>query len=345
MDMALTSLRSKGIIISDAEFESALIAILLHDIGHGPFSHGLEYSLIDGVEHENLSCLIMNLFNIEMDNKLELAIKIFDGKYPKKFLSQLVSSQLDVDRLDYLNRDSFFTGVSEGKIGFERILKMLNVVDNEIVIEEKAIYSIENFLSSRRLMYWQVYLHKTTVSAETLLIKLIKRAKKLAENGMLETRNNALKMFLLNSYTLHDFIANEEILRAFLLLDDNDIWGSIKIWQYHEDRVLSELSQMLIERNLFRIKYSNKAISKDIRDTIFQKVMDQYSFTRDEASYLVKDGKLSNAAYELTNSNINVLMKDGSIVDIASASDLPNIKAMSKIVKKYYLCFPKSVSL
>jgi len=345
MDVVLSSLRSKGIEISDEEYESALIAILLHDIGHGPFSHALEYSLIKGIEHEKISALVMQLFNDEMNNKLELAIKIFEGSYHKKFLSQLVSSQLDVDRLDYLNRDSFFTGVSEGKIGFERILKMLNVVDNEIVVEEKAIYSIENFLSSRRLMYWQVYLHKTTVSAEVLLIKLIKRAKKLALMGKLETRNNALKLFLLNNFKLTDFTANTEILKVFLSLDDNDIWGSIKIWQFHEDAVLSKLSQMLIERNLFKIKFYNKSISKNTRDRIIENIMDKCRLNKEDASYFVKDGELSNAAYELTNSKINVLMKNGDIVDIASASDLPNIKAMSKIVKKYYLCFSKSVSL
>jgi HD superfamily phosphohydrolase len=292
-----------------------------------------------------MSALVMQLFNSEMDHELEKAISIFDGQYHNKFLSQLVSSQLDVDRLDYLNRDSFFTGVSEGKIGFERILKMLNVVDKEIVIEEKGIYSIENFLSSRRLMYWQVYLHKTTVSAESLLINLIKRAKKLAGEGKLETRNDALKLFLHNNFVLKDFISEVRILKAFLSLDDNDIWGSIKIWQYHKDRVLSRLSCMLIERDLFKIRFYNKPVSGDMTGPVIRKVMDIFDLGEEEASYFVKEGMLSNAAYELTNSKINVLMKNGDIVDIASASDLPNIKAMSKIVKKYYLCFPKSVSL
>jgi hypothetical protein len=345
MDMALTSLRSKGIEISDQEYESALITILLHDIGHGPFSHALEFSLFKGINHEKMSALIMRLFNSEMDNELEMTLSIFDGNYPKRFLSQLVSSQLDVDRLDYLNRDSFFTGVSEGKIGFERILKMLNVVDKKIVIEEKAIYSIENFLSSRRLMYWQVYLHKTTVAVETLLINLIERAKKLAFSGKLETRNKALKLFLHNNFTLEDFKEDAAILKAFLSLDDNDIWGSIKIWQYHDDKVLSILSRMLIERDLFKITFFNKPVTKAIKDPYLRKVMNGYHINKKDASYFVTDGKLSNAAYEMSNSKINVLMKNGDIVDIASASDLPNIKAMSKIVKKYYLCFPKSVSL
>ena len=345
MDMALTSLRNKGIDISDEEFESALIAILLHDIGHGPFSHALEFSLIKGIEHEKISALIMQLFNDEMENKLDLAIKIFNGTYHKKFLSQLVASQLDVDRLDYLNRDSFFTGVSEGKIGFERILKMLNVQHNEIVVEEKAIYSIENFLSSRRLMYWQVYLHKTTVAAENLLINLIKRAKWLAGKGKLVARNKTLQLFLLNKYSLGDFQNNKEILMAFLSLDDYDLWGAIKIWIKHDDQVLSELCRMLVERDLFKIGIYNKPVPKKKVDDLRKVFADKFQISKRDATYFINDGKLSNSAYELRNSKINVLMKNGAIVDIASASDLPNIKALSKIVNKYYLCFPKSVSL
>ncbi len=345
MDMALTSLRNKGIDISDEEFESALITILLHDIGHGPFSHALEFSLIKGIEHEKISALIMQLFNQEMDNKLDLSLKIFKGSYPKKFLSQLVASQLDVDRLDYLNRDSFFTGVSEGKIGFERILKMLNVRDNQIVVEEKAIYSIENFLSSRRLMYWQVYLHKTTVAAENLLINLIKRAKWLASKGKLTVRNKALQLFLINDFSLEDFQENKEVLMAFLSLDDYDLWGAIKIWVDHDDLVLSELCRMLVERNLFKIDIYNKPVPKNKVESLRRVFIKKFPISKKDASYFINDGKLSNSAYELGNSKINVLMKYGDIVDIASASDLPNIKALSKIVNKYYLCFPKSVSL
>ncbi len=345
MDVALTSLRNKGIDISDDEFESALITILLHDIGHGPFSHALEFSLIRGIEHEKISALIMQLFNQEMDKKLDIALKIFRGTYPKKFLSQLVASQLDVDRLDYLNRDSFFTGVSEGKIGFERILKMLNVRDNEIVVEEKAIYSIENFLSSRRLMYWQVYLHKTTVAAENLLINIIKRAKRLAGKGKLTARNRALQLFLLNEYSLEDFQEEKDVLMAFLSLDDYDLWGAIKIWVDHDDRVLSELCRMLVERHLFKIDIYNRPVPKNKVDSLRKVFIEKFPVSKKDASYFINDGKLSNSAYEMGNSNINVLMKNGDIVDIASASDLPNIKALSKIVNKYYLCFPKSVSL
>ena len=345
MDLALQTLKSKSVEISDEEYEASLIAILLHDIGHGPFSHALEYSLLEGVNHEDLSVLIIRLFNVEFKNQFDLSLKIINGEYKKVFLTQLVSSQLDVDRLDYINRDSFFTGVSEGKIGFERILKMLNVVNNNIVVEEKAIYSIENFLSSRRLMYWQVYLHKTTVGAEKLLIQLIKRAKYLAKCSKLDTANNSLRLFLLNDYQLQDFNRSQELLVAFLCLDDHDIWGSIKIWQHHPDKVLSELSRMLIERDLFRVRIASKPFKKKIVQEEAYKISEKYHLSKKDAYYFIASGALSNAAYELKSSKINVVMKNGDIVDIALASDLPNIKAMSKIVKKYYLCTPKSVSL
>lgn len=345
MDLALQSLKSKSVDISDEEYEASLVAILLHDIGHGPFSHALEYSLLEGVDHEDLSVLIIQLFNVEFKNQFDLSLRIINGEYEKVFLTQLVSSQLDVDRLDYINRDSFFTGVSEGKIGFERILKMLNVVNNNIVVEEKAIYSIENFLSSRRLMYWQVYLHKTTVGAEKLLIQLIKRAKILAKSNKLDTANNSLRLFLTSDYQLQDFKGSQELLVAFLSLDDHDIWGSIKIWQHHPDKVLAELSRMLIERDLFQVRISSKPFKMKIVEEEAIKISKKFHLTKDEAYYFIAFGTLSNAAYELKSSKINVVMKNGDIVDIALASDLPNIKAMSKIVKKYYLCTPKSVSL
>jgi HD superfamily phosphohydrolase len=345
MDQALLNLRSKGIEISEGEYEASLVAILLHDIGHGPFSHALEESLLQGIHHEQMSSLIIQLFNELFGGRLELALKIFNRKYHRHFFSQLVGSQLDVDRLDYLNRDSYFTGVSEGKIGFERILKMLNVWNEEIVIEEKAIYSIENFLSSRRLMYWQVYLHKTTVGTEKLLIQLIKRAKFLAQAGKLDTRNDALRLFLQQDIVLSDFENDKKLLHAYLSLDDHDLWGSVKIWQYHKDQVLSELSRMLIERDLFRVVMKNTQIDDTLRVSLLEKVAQKFGLDPVEAGYFVVDGFMSNAAYEMDHSTINVMMKDGNIVEIASASDLPNIKAMSKIVKKYYLCWPKSVSL
>ncbi len=345
MDQALLNLRSKGIEISETEYEASLVAILMHDIGHGPFSHALEESLLPGINHEQMSSQIIQLFNDLFGGRLGLALSIFNRKYHRIFFSQLVASQLDVDRLDYLNRDSYFTGVSEGKIGFERILKMLNVWNEEIVIEEKAIYSIENFLSSRRLMYWQVYLHKTTVGTEKLLIQLIKRAKFLAQTGRLETRNDALRLFLQNDISLSDFENDKNLLHAYLSLDDHDIWGSVKIWQYHKDRVLSELSRMLIERDLFRVIMKNTQIEHGLKISLQEKVVQKFDLDILDAGYFVVDGFMSNAAYEMNQSTINVMMKDGNIVEIASASDLPNIKAMSKIVKKYYLCWPKSVSL
>jgi HD superfamily phosphohydrolase len=345
MDQALSNLRSKGIDISEEEYEASLAAILLHDIGHGPFSHALEESLLQGIHHEQMSSLIIRLFNELFDEKLGMALEIFNREYHRLFFSQLVASQLDVDRLDYLNRDSYFTGVIEGKIGFERILKMLNVWKEEIVIEEKAIYSIENFLSSRRLMYWQVYLHKTTVGTEKLLIQLIKRAKFLVQTGRLQTKNDALRLFLEHDFSLLDFKNEKKLLHAYLSLDDHDIWGSVKIWRYHEDKVLSELSRMLIERDLFRVVMKNTQIDPALRISLLDKVAGKFSFGAAEAGYFVVDGFMSNAAYEMNQSTINVMMKDGNIIEIASASDLPNIKAMSKIVKKYYLCWPKSVSL
>ena len=345
MDQALLNLKSKGILITEEEHEASLIAILLHDIGHGPFSHALEESLLEGIDHEKMSSLVIKIFNELFTGRLELALKIFNQQYRRLFFSQLVASQLDVDRLDYLNRDSYFTGVSEGKIGFERILKMLNVWKEQIVIEEKAIYSIENFLSSRRLMYWQVYLHKTTVGTEKLLIQLIKRAKHLAKLRKLKTRNDALKLFLQNDFSLEDFANDKNLLHAYLSLDDYDIWGSVKIWQYHDDPVLSELSRMLIERDLFRVLMKNSPVDPSIKSSLLGKVSRKFSLIPSDAEYLVVDGYMSNAAYEMKQSTINVMKKDGSVVEIASASDLPNIKAMSKIVKKYYLCWPKSVSL
>ena len=345
MDIALQNLRLKGIAISDTEFEASLIAILLHDIGHGPFSHALEFSLLNGIRHEDLSSVIIRQFNKEFNGKLQMAVEIFNNDYPRKFFNQLVASQSDVDRLDYLNRDSFFTGVSEGKIGFERIIKMLNVVNDQIVVEEKAMYSIENFLSARRLMYWQVYLHKTTVGAEKLLIQLIKRAKFLAKRGELKTRNDALKLFLNEDVKISDFIKDERYLHSFLLLDDHDIWGSVKIWQFHEDKVLSQISKMFINRDLFKVVISNTPNAQEKVEGLIGQVADQMKLTPEEASFFIISGELSNAAYDTSDTNINLLMKSGDIVDIAVASDLPSIKAMSKIVKKFYLCSPKIVSL
>ena len=345
MTKALDTLRSKGHMIFDAEYEAAQIAILLHDIGHGPFSHTLEFSLFDGVNHEQITIWTLKKLNKEFGGRLDLAIQIFEGSYPRKFLTQLVSSQLDADRLDYLNRDCFFTGVQEGTIGAERIIKMLNVKNDELVVEEKGIYSIESFLSARRLMYWQVYLHKTSISAENMLIQLIKRARKLRQDGAEVIATPAFSIFLERSITKQEFEEDPDLLGVFMLMDDTDIWGSIKFWINHEDHVLQILSKRLMNRNLMSVRLLNEKPEKELREKIKLQIMKQFDLSKEEANYLISHGNVSNAAYVAKGHSINILKKDDTLMDVASAGDLPNIKAISKIVKKYYLCFPKDVTL
>ncbi len=345
MQLTLDNLRSKGNEISDEEYEGALIAILLHDVGHGPFSHTLEFSLLKGIKHEDISLKLIKRLNQHFNGELDLAIKIFTGSYERPFLHQLVSSQLDVDRIDYLKRDSFFTGVQEGTIGADRIIKMLNLKNDEIVVEEKAIYSIENFLSARRLMYWQVYLHKTSVSAESMLIEVIKRARKLTEQGVDLPATPAFKFFLERKVTVADFLEDPDIIEVFSLLDDNDIWGALKFWSTYEDQVISLLSEMLLTRQLFQISINNEKTSSSTVESIIKKVSQQFEFSMEEAKYFVSKGKISNSAYVSKGQSINILTKSGEILDVAQATDLPNIKAMSKIVKKYYLCYPKNIKL
>ncbi|MEQ8904559.1 HD domain-containing protein [Ekhidna sp.] len=343
MSNALDSLRGKGVEISEAEYDAVMISILLHDLGHGPFSHTLEFSLFQGVKHEKVSLWMMQDLNKEFNGALDLAIQIFKNEYVRPFFHQLVSSQLDIDRLDYLKRDSFFTGVYEGSIGSERIIKMLNVVAGQLVVEEKGIYSIENFLSARRLMYWQVYLHKTAVCAEMMLIEIIKRAKELTQKGENVIATPALSIFLEQSITAKDFEEDRDILEVYALLDDNDIWGSIKFWQDHPDFVLHTLSKMLLERKLLGISFSNDAIGRIVTDDLVHKAMKEYDISDKEAAYFVKTGSVSNSAYIASGQSIKILRKHGDVVDVAEASDLPNIKAMSKIVTKHYLCAPKTL--
>jgi len=345
MCQALNALRSKGVEISDEEIEAAQIAILLHDTGHGPFSHTLEESLIGNIHHESLSFLFMKELNHQFSGELSLALKIFQNTYSKKFLHQLVSSQLDIDRLDYLNRDSFFTGVKEGAVGTDRIIAMLNVVKGQLVVEEKGIYNIENFLNARRLMYWQVYLHKTSVSAERLLVNIIKRAKYLAGSGETLPGSEALILFLSNKFTLEDFAEKKQLLKAFGSLDDYDVWGAIKLWQSNNDDVLSQLCKMLLERRLFHIKLSTVPIQKSEMENIKGAIGKQYQLMKSDVPYLFSHGTVSNEAYLSERNSIQILMKSGELLDVAQASDLPNIKAMSKIVKKNYLCWPKNLSL
>ncbi len=341
MEKAILQIRNKGHKISFEEEEALKIAILLHDIGHGPFSHALENSIANNISHEDLSKLFMEKLNKEFDGKLSLAMQIFNNKHSKKFLHQLVSSQLDMDRLDYLKRDSFFTGVTEGNIGTERIINMLNVVNDQLVIEEKGIYSIEKFLIARRLMYWQVYLHKTVVSAENTLIKILKRAKQLIQNGEDIFSSSSLKIFLKNNYTIDHFKENDVILETFSKLDDHDIYSCIKEWSHHNDFILSSLSDRILNRKPLKIKTQNEKFSEDKINELKQKVSEKYNISIEDTNYLVFTGKVSNNAYQYHKTHINILMKNGEIKDITDASDQFNIDALSKTVNKYFLCYPK----
>lgn len=343
MGRVLDSLRNKGVEISDAEYEAAQLAILLHDIGHGPFSHSLEETLLAGVEHESISYIFMQELNKQFNGALQLTLQIFRNSYPRRFFHALVSSQLDIDRLDYLKRDSFFTGVQEGTIGVDRIIAMLHVHDDQLVVEEKGIYSIENFLSARRLMYWQVYLHKTTVSIERMLVNLIRRAQDLVMKGEELTATRSLHYFLSQPVGIADF-EDSRALQAFGSLDDHDVWGAIKMWKDHGDPILSELCRMIIERRVFRIVFSNDPISKTRVELIRQRITAHYRILRSESMYLFSFGAVTNEAYT-EGQKINILTRKGELLDIAQASDLPNIKALSKIVKKNYLCWPKNLSL
>jgi HD superfamily phosphohydrolase len=345
MQQAIETLRSKGIKISEKEEEGALIAILLHDIGHGPFSHALESSIVNGISHEVLSDILMKKLNQEFGNKLSLAIAIFEDKYERKFFHQLVSSQLDTDRLDYLLRDSFFTGVSEGVIGTDRIIKMLTVVNDKLVVEKKGIYSIEKFLIARRLMYWQVYLHKTVLSAENMLVKILLRAKELEQKYNYDLfATPALKFFLKNNFDKTQFEKHPQSLEYFVQLDDYDIMTSIKVWMNNKDDfVLSTLCKKFIHRQLFRTILENKKIPGDDIDIIKQKMMKKYpQLQKNEVNYFVISGNVDNAAY-IQNSHQIEIYDGQKLVDITDASDNFNIKALSKPVRKYFVCYDKSI--
>ena len=341
MGEAIEVLRSKGNEITEAEAQAVYAAILLHDIGHGPFSHALENCIVHDISHEDISNLFMERLNIEFDGKLQLAIDIFKNKYHKKFLHQLVSSQLDVDRLDYLKRDSFFTGVSEGVISTERIIKMMDVADDQLVIEAKGIYSIEKFIIARRLMYWQVYLHKTVLAAEYLLVKILKRAKYLAENGHELFATPAFKEFLYNNYNRKDFESKPELLDKFAQLDDFDIYASVKVWCDEKDTVLSLLCRNMINRHLFSVELQNGKFDNKKIEKLKQNVLEKLGLTKGEENYFVFTDKVENNAYDPSNLKINILFKDGRIADIAEASDQLNISVLSQTVTKYFLCYPK----
>lgn len=336
MGEAIEVLRGKGVNITEKEAEAVTIAILLHDIGHGPFSHALEHSIVDGVHHEEISLLLMDKLNEEFDGKLSLAIKIFTNKYKKKFLHQLVSSQLDMDRLDYLNRDSFFTGVSEGVVSSDRILKMLAVHKDELVIEEKGIYSIEKFIVARRLMYWQVYLHKTVVASEFMLVNILKRAKFLASCGEKLFCTPPFARFLYHQIKSRDF-QKENVINDFAALDDYDIMCSIKAWSKHKDKILSRLCTDLLNRKLFRIEMSKTSVDAKKTAVIYKSIKKKMACSDREMSYYLVQDQLTNNAYSPKTDKIKLIYKNRNTIDIAEASDNFNISALSKPVKKHVL--------
>jgi len=343
MGQAIEVLRAKGVEITEEEGEAAAIAILLHDIGHGPFSHALEHTILEKIEHEDVSTLFMERLNEEFKGRLTLAIKIFEGEYPKKFLHQLVSSQLDMDRLDYLTRDSFFTGVHEGVIGYDRIIKMLNVKEDMLVVEEKGIYSIEKFIISRRLMYWQVYLHKTVLCAEVMLVKVLMRAKELARQGVELFATPALAFFMKQDRTIEDFKQHSEVLEHYANLDDSDLFVAMKIWQKHPDLILSTLSYSIIQRKLFKIELQKEAFGYNKITELRKKAQEKYQLDETNIDYFVFTDATSNRAYSHKQDKINILFKNGEILDIAYASDQLNIQLLSAQVVKYYLCYPKEI--
>ncbi|PCH53230.1 MAG: phosphohydrolase [Flavobacteriaceae bacterium] len=339
MQKAVLNLRAKGINISEEESNALNIAILLHDIGHGAFSHALEQSIVTGISHEAISLKFMEVLNDEFEGQLSLAITIFTEKYHRKFLHQLISSQLDMDRLDYLNRDSFYTGVAEGNISSERLIAMLNVKDDNLVIEEKGIYSVEKFIVARRLMYWQVYLHKTGLVAEKLLGKILKRAKELAFLGNQLPASKAFTYFLKQPINEDNFTL--ETLKIFSKLDDYDIFSAIKEWISHEDKIISKLSESLINRVLPKIILQKEPFTKDQIKNIKKKIKDRFEFTDLELDYFVYHGKIQNQAYDTTKNIIQILYKTGEIKDVTEASDHLNLQALSNTVYKYYICYPK----
>jgi len=339
MHKTIQVLKFKGVEISAEEENALCIAILLHDIGHGPFSHAMEHSIVENVNHEAISMLFMDSLNETFDGKLTLAIQIFKGNYHRRFMLQLISSQLDMDRMDYLKRDSFYSGVAEGNINSERLIQMFNVQDDLLVIEEKGIYSVEKFLVARRLMYWQAYLHKTSVAAELVLTKILKRAKDLTHHGKEIAASEPLQFFLQHKIELGDFDAT--VLKTFSYLDDFDIISAIKAWQFNDDFVLSELSKMIINRDLPKIRMQSDKVAKEEVTALKKTIIEKYGITEKEAEYFVFRGKIKNQAYNKTDEPIHILMKDRTVEDVAEASDQLNLKALSKPVTKYYLCFPK----
>ena len=339
MSEAIQQLTAKGNFIFDSEAEAVQTAILLHDVGHGPFSHVLEDTIVQGISHEEISLLLMERINREMNGQLALAIRIFRDEYPKRFLHQLVSGQLDMDRLDYLRRDSFYTGVTEGNIGSARIIKMLDVKDDQLVVEAKGIYSIENFLMARRLMYWQVYLHKTSVAYERMLISALLRAKELAARGEEVFASPALRFFLYNDIGREAFFDRPECLEHFVQLDDNDIWTALKVWCSHPDKVLSVLSTGMVNRRIFKVEISSDPVACERKRELQETISRKLGIALNEAAYFIATPGIERNMYDEADDSIDILYNDGTIRNIADASDMLNISLLSKKVKKYYLCY------
>lgn len=345
MQEALDSLREKGIVITEEEYRGACLAILLHDVGHGPFSHALEHTIVSGVHHEEISTLIMNALNDHFGGKLDVAISIFNDHHPKGFLHDLVSSQLDMDRMDYLRRDSFFTGVSEGMISSERIIRMLNVHEGRLVVDEKGIYSIEKFVISRRLMYWQVYLHKTVLAAEWMMMRILERAGELARRGEKVWASPALEPFLLEDLDRARFMADPEVLASFCALDDNDVLCCIKAWRLHPDPVLSILCRRLVDRQLFKIELRNEPFDQDDIAERLEATCKAYGLGMEDASYFVLHDRIDNRAYSSASQGITMLYKDGTVRDVAAASDHLNLSTLSMTVERHFLAYPKDLPL
>lgn len=345
MRQAIETLRIKGFRITDEEAAGASLAILLHDVGHGPYSHALENCLVYGMNHEDITVFFLDRLNEEFEGKLETAIRIFKDEYPEKFLHQLISGQLDVDRLDYLMRDSFFTGVSEGVISTDRIIKMLTLVDGEIAVEGKGIYSIEKFVVARRLMYWQVYFHKTVLAAEYTLLNILRRAKYLSERGAQLFATPAFSFFLSNHITADDFRDDRQILELFSQLDDFDIFSAIKVWTSHEDRILSMLSRALVYRNLPRVELQSGPFDDSFVGELKKRQKAQMQLSDEDLDYFIFTGSIANDAYIPFRDKINIVDKQGHISDIAMASDQLNVAILSKTVTKYFICYPKSIGI
>ena len=341
MTEAVRSLQEKGHFIFDSEAEAVQAAILMHDIGHGPFSHVLENTLIHGISHEEISLMMMEQINHDFNGQLNLAISVFKGEYPKNFLHQLISSQLDMDRLDYLRRDSFYTGVTEGNIGSARIIKMLNVIDDSLVVDQKGIYSLENYLTTRRLMYWQVYLHRTCVAYEKVLVNMLNRAKNLIRQGQDVFASPALHYFLSNDVDAEWFAQHPETLTYYGELDDSDIWSAMKAWKHHDDKILSTLATDMLDRKIFKVEVHEEPIPDKRIQELHKMIAENLQIPLEDAHYLMSVNTISKDMYNVDDDSITILYKDGSIRDISEASELLNVQLLSKKIRKYYLCYQR----